>query len=223
MKTSLYLALKPHSGDSDYTLYALPTSNEDHCRFVEIPSEDVTMHDDVSEIRLDDDALYTTYDIECKNADFVASEAEGGYIIKGLYVKFFGRDVLDEKRIEKVKCDKHETKCFKDDESSCIHHTSGALTCYSYADEVELCEDERTHERFYAVAEVGLVKDPGIGALYVAVTEWCRKTLDAEGQLEELVYKIDPTTFYKYGIVKERKGKKIFVPLFEKSGAEILA
>ena len=223
MKTSLYLALKPHSGDSDYTLYALPTSDEEHCRFVEIPAEDIKMHDDVSEIRLDDDATYTTYDIKCKQADFVASESEGGYIIKGLYVKFFGRDVLDAKRVEKVKCDKHETKRFKDDESSCIHHTSDALTCYSYADEVEVCEDEKTHENFYAVAEVDCIKDPGIGALYVAVTEWCRKTLDAQGQLEELVYKIDPTTFYKYGIVKERKGKKIFVPLFEKSGAEILA
>lgn len=223
MKTSLYLALKPHSGDSEYTLYALPTSNDDHCRFVEIPAKDITMHDDVSEIRLDDDATYTTYDIKRKNAEFVASVTEGGYIIKGLYVKFFGHDVLDKKRIEKVKCDKRENKYFKDDESSCIHHTSDALTCYSYANEVEMCEDERTHEHFYAVADADFVKDPGIGALYVAVNEWCRKTLDAKGQLEELVYKIDPIVFYKYGIIKERKGKKIFVPLFEKSGAEILA
>ena len=221
MKTSIYVALKPYSGDSDYTLYALPTSDEDHCRFVEIPAEDVKMHDDVSEIRIDDDATYTTYDVERKHADFVVSESYYGYIIKGVYTEFFGRDILDEKRVEKVKGDKHENKRFKDDESSCIH-TSDALTCYSYAKEVELCEDEKG-ECFYAVAEVGLVKDPGIGALYVAVTEWCRKTLDAEGQLEELVYKIDPVVFYKYGIIKERKGKKIFVPLFEKSGAEILA
>ena len=223
MKTSIYVALKPHAGDSDYTLYALPTSDEDHCCFVEIPAEDVKMHDDVSEIRLDEDATYTTYEIKRKNAEFVASWTDVGYVIKGLYVKFFGRDVLDKKRIEKVKCDEHETKRFKDDESSCIHHTSDALTCYSYADEIELCEDERTHEHFYAVAEADLVKDPGIGALYVAVSEWCRKTLDAQGKLEELVYKIDPVSFYKYGIIKERKGKKIFVPLFEKSGVEILA
>lgn len=223
MKTSLYLALKPHSGDSAYTLYSLPTSDNDHCRFVEIPADDVTMHDDVSEIRIDDDATYTTYDIKRKNADFVASESEGGYIIKGLYVKFFGHDVLDEKRIEKVKCDKRENKRFKDDESRCIHHTSDALTCYSYANEVEMCEDERTHEHLYAVADAEFVKDPGIGVLYVAVKEWRRKTLNAEGQVEELVYKIDPVVFYKYGIIKERKGKKIFVPLFEKSGAEILA
>lgn len=222
MKTSIYVALRPHAGDSDYTLYALPTSNEDHCRLVEIPADDVTMHDDVSEIRIDEDATYTTYDIKCKHADFVASESDVGYVIKGLYVKFFGHDVLDKKRIEKVKCDKRENKYFKDDKSGCIH-TSDALTCYSYADEVELCEDERTHEHFYAIAEADLVKDPGIGALYVAVTEWCRKTLDAEGHLEELVYKIDPIVFYKYGIIKERKGKKIFVPIFEKSGAEILA
>ena len=222
MKTSLYLALRPHSGDSGYILYALPTSDEDHCRLVEIPAEDIKMHDDVSEIRIDEDALYTTYDIKCKQADFIASESEYGYIIIGAYVEFFGRDALDERRVEKVKGDKRENKYFKDDESSCIH-TSDALTCYSHGDEVEMCEDERTHEHFFAVAEVDCIKDPGIGALYVAVTEWCRKTLDAEGQLEELVYKIDPITFYKYGIVKERKGKKIFVPLFEKSGAEILA
>ena len=220
MKTSIYVALRSHAGDSDYTLYALPTSNDDHCRLVEIPAEDVTMHDDVSEIRLDDDATYTTYDIKRKNADFVASWTDGGYVIKGLYVKFFGRDVLDKKRIEKVKCDKHENR-FKDDESSCIH-PSDALTCYSHANEVQICEDEKG-ECLYAVADAEFVKDPGIGALYVAVTEWCRKTLDAEGRLEELVYKIDPVIFYKYGIIKERKGKKIFVPIFEKSGAEILA